>query len=309
MSDKSILNSTLFILPKHSFSWGQLKDEGLTVHPPYKGGNNIFLRILREIHFRMNIPYKMIWFKAIPKPYDNFFLFADLIIPEYIEWLHEQYPSAKYMMFYMNNCKADTCPDKFRFDYLKLWSGDVNDCQKYKINLAPKILAYSRSWVVKKRTPVYDIFFVGKDKKGKRLNQLLDLESQFKKLGLNPYFHIVAGHRYDRYKNRHYKDFMPYEEVLSNLGKSKSILYLGYGSQECVTLRVQESLIHKIKLVTDCGWLRQYDFYNPNNIFILGEDKLEDLPAFLNTPYVDVKTDMLDHIYIDELLEEVIRLS
>ena len=303
------IKSTLFILPKHSFSWAQIEEAGLIAHPPYKGRNNFFLRILREIHFRLNFPKKSIWFCPIPRSFDVFFLFADLIIPEYIEWVHDQYPSAKYIMFYMNNCNSATCPDKFRFDYLKLWSGDVNDCQKYHINLAPRILAYSRSWVVNKVTPEYDIFFVGKDKGGKRLSQLLDLESQFKNIGLKTYFHMVAEHRYERYKNRHYKAFMPYKECLLYLGKTRSILYLGYGSQECVTLRVQESLIHKIKLVTDCSWLKHYDFYNPNNIFILGEDNLEHLPSFLNSPYVDVKTDLLDHIYLDELIEEVIRLS
>lgn len=305
----SEIESTLFILPKHAFNWAQLVDDGLTVHPPYKGRNNFFLRVLREIHFRMNLPKKSIWFCDVPQQYKTFFIFADLIIPEYIEWLHNQYPDSKYIMFYMNNCTEATNPEKFRFDYLKLWSGDVNDCQRYGLNVAPKILAYSRNWIVKKESPIYDIFFVGRDKEGKRLSQMLSLESQFKELGLKTYFHMVAEHRYDRYRNRHYKDLMPYQEVLSYLGKSKSILYLGYGSQECVTLRVQESLIHKIKLVTDCGWIKKYDFYNPNNIFILGEDKIESLPEFLNTPYQEVKTEMLKHIYFDDLLEEVVRLS
>lgn len=303
------MNNVLFILPKHSFTWSQIVDARFKAHAPYRGGNDIFLRILRELHFRMKLPRRSIWYRPIKGEYDVFFFFSDLITPEYVEWLHEQYPRAKYIMFYMNNCNAATNPDKFRFDYLKLWSGDVNDCQKYHLNIAPKILAYSRSWVVNKETPEYDIFFVGKDKGGKRLSQLLDLEAKFQALGLTTYFHMVAEHRYDRYKNRYYKDFMPYEKVLEYLGKSKAILYLGYGSQECVTLRVQESLIHKIKLVTDCAWLRQYDFYNPNNIFIIGEDKLEKLPGFLNSPYVEVKTDLLNHIFIDELLETIIKLS
>ena len=298
MSETVDLNKVLFILPQHSFSWGQIEDDGLKAHPPYRGKNNVFLRIMREIHFRLNLPKKSIWFCPFSGKYDAFFIFADLIIPEYIEWLHRLSPTSKFIMFYMNSCNEATNPEKFRYDYLKLWSGDVNDCETYHLNKAPYIGAYSKSWVVNKVTPVYDIFFVGKDKGGKRLNDLLALESQFKNLGLKTYFHIVAGHQYNRYCSKHYKGFLPYQECLNFLGKSKAILYLGYGSQECVTLRVQESLIHKIKLVTDCFWLKNYEFYNPHNIFILGEDSLEDLPQFLNSPYEEVETEFLKHIYI-----------
>ena len=303
------LSSVLFILPKYAFSWGQVVDDGLKGHPPYKGGKSIFLRILREIHFRFNLPKKSIWFCPIPEKYDVFFIFADLIIPKYIEWLHNQFPTSKYIMFYMNNCTEASCPDRFRYEYLKLWSGDVNDCEKFHLNKAPYMGAYCRSWIVKKEPPVYDVFYVGKDKGFKRLDDLLKLESQFAQMGLKTYFHIVTNHRYDKYRSKQYKDYMPYKECLSFLGKTKAILYLGYGSQECVTIRVQESLIHRIKLITDCAWLKQYEFYNPHNIFILGEDKIEELPRFLNTPYEEVKTDLLEHIYIDELFKEIIRLS
>lgn len=102
---------------------------------------------------------------------------------------------------------------------------------------------------------------------------------------------------------------MPYEECLKYLGMSRSILYLGFGSQECLTIRIQESLVHQIKLITDCSWIKKYDFYNSNNIFILGEDDMKDLPRFLNTPYESVTADILKHIYLDELLEEVISQS
>ncbi len=309
MSETVDLNKVLFVLPQHSFSWGQIEDEGLKAQPPYRGKTNVFLRILREIHFRLNFPKKNMWFCPFTGNYDVFFIFADLIIPEYIEWLHKISPSSKFIMYYMNSCNDATNPEKFRYDYLKLWSGDVHDCERYQLNKAPYIGAYSKSWVVNKVTPEYDIFFVGKDKGGKRLNDLLELEAQFKSLGLKTYFHIVAEHQYDRYRSKYYKGFLPYQECLKILGKSKAILYLGYGSQECVTLRVQESLIHKIKLVTDCDWLKNYEFYNPHNIFILGEDSLETLPQFLNSPYEEVETEYLKHIFIDELFKEVIRLS
>lgn len=309
MKHSTQLTSALYILYDPFFTEKVLHDEGLTTQPPYYGNRNIFMRALRELYFRFNLPFKTIWFQPVKKEYPVFFIFADNIIPEYIEWLHDQYPTSKYIMCYMNNCNELTNPDRFRYDYLKMWSGDVNDCERYGINLIKNSGAYGRNWIVKKEQPQYDIFFVGKDKGMKRLDTLLNLKKEFEALGLKPYFHIVAEHRYDRYRNKHYKAFMPYEECLRYLGISKSILYLGFGSQECVTIRIQESLIHGIKLVTDCSWIRKYDFYNPNNIFILGEDDLAGLPRFLNTPYEPVETELLKHIFMDDLLEEVISQS
>lgn len=299
----------LFLLYDPYFTEDILIKEGMKFQAPYYGNRNIILRILREIHFRLNLPKKDMWFRPISDKYETFFIFADLMIPEYIEWLHFKNPDSNLIMCYMNNVNKITNPQKFQFDYLKLWSGDVNDCKKFGMKLMENSGAYSKTWIVKKETPLYDIFFVGKDKGMKRLPELLSLKKQFEDIGLKTYFHIVAEHRYDRYRNRYYKKFMPYEECLQYLGKTKAILYLGYGSQEAATIRVQESLIHKIKLVTDCCWIKKFDFYNSNNIFILGEDDLSQLKIFLNTPYVEVKAEILNHIYMEDLIQEIISKS
>ena len=132
------------------------------------------------------------------------------------------------------------------------------------------------------------------------------MERQFNLLGLTTYFHIAPEHRYDLYKNKRYKKFLPYTEVLKFLGKTKAILSLGYGSQECITIRVQESLVHKIKLITDCVWLKKYDFFHPDNIFILGEDEIESLPEFMNKPYVEIETSVLNNIYFEDLVEHIV---
>lgn len=310
VEDKNkILRNTLFIISLHAFSRSIIADSGLQTVPPYRGKNSVFFRILREIHFRLNLPYKQLWYTRIDRQYDNFFIIEGLMRPEYIEWLHKKFPQSKFVMFYMNNCNSATDPDKFRFDYLNLWTGDVNDAAKNRLNLCPNAGSYVKSWVVNKQTPEYDIFFIGKDKGGKRLGELMQLEENFQKLGLKTYFHIVAERKYERYKNPKYKGFMPYTESLKYLGKSKAILYLGFGSQECVTIRVQESLVHRIKMITDCSWIKKYDFYNPQNIFILGEGDMNKLPEFLNTPYVEVEASILKHIYFEDLAAEILRQS
>ena len=81
---------------------------------------------------------------------------------------------------------------------------------------------------------------------------------------------------------------MPYKEVLENLGKSKAILHLSQGAQYGITMRIMESLIHNIKLITDCSYLVNYDFYNENNI-----------------EKVDAK--VLEHIYFEDMLKYIVK--
>ena len=303
------LKDTLFIIPLLTFSRSILVASGLTTLPPYKGEESFLLRAMRELHFRLNLPFKKIWFYPVNRQYSSFFIF-DGVSPDYIQWLHKKYPQSSFIMFYMNKCQPYDSPDKYPFDFLNMWSGDEEDCKKWNVlRQVPTMGAYSQAWKIDKIEPEYDIFFVGKDKGGQRLKELMKLKTAFESYGLKTYFHIVADHRYDRYKKRIYKNSMPYNECLRYLSMSKAILYLGYGSQECVTIRIQESLVHKIKLITDCHWIKKFDFYRSQNIFILGEDKLDDLPQFLNTPYVEVKGEILEHLYFDDLAKEIISRS
>jgi len=306
--EKGLLHDSLFIVPLLTFSRSALTASELNTCPPYKYEKNIVLRSIRELFFRFKLPFRHIWYYPVKKKYFCFFLY-DGVDPGYVEWLHKQFPQSKFIMCYMNKCNLRNSPGQYHFDYLKIWSGDINDCEKYNLNFICNYGAYSRSWIVKKEKPQYDIFFVGKDKGMKRLDFLLELQRQFDDLGLKSYFHIVANHRYDRYRSIHYKKYLPYEECLKYLGKSKAILYLGYGSQEAITIRIQESLVHKIKLITDCSWIKKFEFYDSENIFIIGEDDFRRLPIFLNTPYKQVDAEILNHMYIEDLLTEIISRS
>lgn len=304
-----ILDNTLFIIPLLTFSRSVLIASGLTTLPPYRGERSFILRAIRELHYRMKLPFYSIWYYPIDREYETFFIF-DGISPNYVEWLHKTFPQSKIILFYNNKCEPYDSPDRYPYEFLTMWSGDVNDCHKWKVlNQTPVVGAYAKSWLFKKQQPEYDVFFIGQDKGFKRMKVLKDLEKLFLSMGLNPFFYVTAAHRYDRYRNKGYKKPIPYGKSLEYLSKSKSILYLGYGSQECVTIRVQESLIHKIKLITDCTWIKKYDFYNPNNIFILGEDDVENLPKFLNSPYEEVESDFFNHIYFEDLAYDIIKSS
>lgn len=122
----------------------------------------------------------------------------------------------------------------------------------------------------------YDIFFGAND--NGRKQQALELKDRFESLGLSTFYHILPkrGNEQDGY--------LPYNEYLQLVKRSKGILEILRAGQYGVTLRTFESLFLQKKLITSNEVLPFYRMYDPRNVFMIGED-LSKLTAFLNIPY------------------------
>ena len=57
--------------------------------------------------------------------------------------------------------------------------------------------------------------------------------------------------------------------------------------QDGITLRPLEAFFLKKKLITNMKNIVKYDFYNSNNIFILGVDDFNKISEFINSPFDD----------------------
>jgi len=170
----------------------------------------------------------------------------------------------------------------------EVWSFDKEDCKKYGLKSNTQFY-FKDIYTAKLQQCKYDVIFVGQDKG--RLEKLMQLKTEFEKLGLRTLFHITPNRNHFNFFNRNrylYGRRIPYQEVLSYISQSKTILeYVSYG-QSGLTLRSLESLFLRKKLITNNPRVRDMDFYNAENIFIIGEDDISKLPSFIDSPYVDV---------------------
>lgn len=298
-----IRNEVNIILPRHGWTYQYVENSGFKVIPPYKGEKK-FSRFVRTLLFRLHLPGQSIWYNK-QALINNAVLFViePLITAKYIKWLYKNTKGSKIILFYMNPINSTVVnPAKLDDRWCEKWSADIGDCKKYNMHLYSGGM-YFKQCKVKKEPAEFDIFYVGKDKG--RLEKLLLLKDSFEKMGLNTLFYVVADRGYKKQKDKFHNPFLPYEKVLDYLGKSKSILHISEGCQKGITIRIQESLIHEIKLITDDKEIVKCDFYNPNNIFILGKDDIRTLPDFLNTPYESVKSQFYNHAYYEDMIEEV----
>ena len=63
-----------------------------------------------------------------------------------------------------------------------------------------------------------------------------------------------------------------------------------------------EALFLEKKLITNNKDIKNYDFYNPSNIFILGENNIEDIKEFINKPYEKVEQKIIDYYDFEQWL-------
>lgn len=292
-----------------SHEWNKrfIINEGYRFIDAYKG-HGLFFRILRELFFRLRLPGKSLFYNREIITENKVLVVGEALITyDYMRWLHKHCPTCKIILFFDNPVNPKYSPDGFSDEWCTKWTSDKADAEKYNLHLYQGG-GYFRQWKASKTNPPeYDVFYIGKDKK--RLELLKRIEEALNSHGAKTLFYITWERGWQKKDDGIHKPFLPYDGVLDYIGKSRAILHLIEGAQNGITLRIQESLIHRVKLITDDVNIVDYDFYNPNNIFILGRDDLNGLRAFLDAPYVEVESDFYNHAYFDQMLEEIVGKS
>lgn len=137
-----------------------------------------------------------------------------------------------------------------------------------------------------------DVYFVGTYMKN-RIDILTALSQKLKKIGLSTSInlHISSGRKTKKLKNEPIniiKKPMSFKENLINLSMSKTILDFTNDIHYGISMRTFEALGYKKKLITNNTLVKKYDFYNPNNIFVIENNNLSGLENFLSLPYEDL---------------------
>ena len=81
--------------------------------------------------------------------------------------------------------------------------------------------------------------------------------------------------------------YISFEKYLLNIQNSKYILDILISEHSGLSFRVFESLKYKKKLITTNKTILGYEFYHPNNIFVL-DNNYDQLLEFLELPYVEM---------------------
>lgn len=93
-----------------------------------------------------------------------------------------------------------------------------------------------------------------------------------------------------------------YEESIKNIQQSKCIVEYIQHNQSGMTLRPLEAICYEKKLITNNLYVVNYNFYRPENVFVLGKDKIENISNFINTPYITLPESLIAEYSVETWL-------
>ena len=76
------------------------------------------------------------------------------------------------------------------------------------------------------------------------------------------------------------------------INRSNCILEILQKGQDGMTLRTLEALFMNKKLMTTNRKIKEYDFYDPANVYIIGGDEQRTVKEFIYTPQVYIQDDI-----------------
>lgn len=94
-------------------------------------------------------------------------------------------------------------------------------------------------------------------------------------------------------KIKYVKDRITFLENLKNVEDSDILLDFVDPVHDGLSIRFFEGLYYKKKVITDNKTVKSYDFYHPNNIFVLEDNNYGLIENFLNLPYYEVNDEIV----------------
>lgn len=189
-------------------------------------------------------------------------------------------------------------------------SFDKGDCAKYGLLYAPQCIDFPGFEDALQFEAPYtiqqDVIWLGKDKG--RVEKLKTLKDFLDKHQISYQMQIVAE------DDKIYDSTMifalinhnvPYKQYLQDVLHSRAIIDFYQKGQNGLSIRPIEAMRLKKKLITDYQDIDTYDFYRKENIFIMGKDRMEDLPYFLHSPYEDIPEETIQQYSTVGMIQSV----
>lgn len=294
-------NNTLIILPPAGLYSQKLEESisrcGYKVVRSMSGKRNLAMRFFRSLSMKYKLSMQSFfygkWNRINLDEFENILIFHDKYSYPIIKYLQgEKGYSGIIFLYYMDPMStsgASDCND-IRIsenNKLKIYSFEKNDCKEYGYHY--NSLFFFKEDVRTENEYWSDVFFIGTDKG--RLEHLLSIQKVLEKEGINIDMHICRygrkASKYAREIGYRYKKPIPYEKLLMKLMHTRCVLDIAPENQEEVTLRVYEAIFCKKKVITNNPNVRKYQFYDRNNIFIMGEDSESELKAFVMGEFIE----------------------
>lgn len=233
--------------------------------------------------------------------------------------LKKEFPNAKLCLYLWDSIKnIPGIKGKFKY-FDTLHSFDIDDCNKNRI-LKFRPLFYLDEFCKPyiEREYKYDISFTGTIHSD-RFSVINQIKNTINENKMSSYWfcYLQSKFIYYFYKSTK-KDFFKTnitdfdfqkkssDEIAKIVDESKIVLDIQHPKQTGLTMRTIEMIGMNKKLITTNASVKNYDFYNPNNICIVDRKNVQIDPTFLNTTYAPLEKSLYKKYSLQSWIFEVL---
>ncbi len=205
----------------------------------------------------------------------------------------------RLVMFYWNVVTKNELQPNFLKKYTnEIFTFDKSDSIKYNIGFNDTCIYEKILEKNNKKTSNNKAYYLGAYKPGR--------ESELKKYyDLFTYYSIECDFNLVGNSNSIFKSkALNYTDYLSNVSESEYIVEIVSNGQKGLTLRTLEALYYGKKLITNNKTIKNYDFYSPKWIFIIGEDN--EFEKFIHADSSEVDREYIKYYFYENWLRRLI---
>lgn len=255
------------------------------------------------------------------KDYDYILIVkCDMTPISILEKLRMYYPHAKLCLYLWDS--VDNIPgvlEKFQY-FDTLHSFDPDDCNKYpQLKFRPLFFGDQfRKELNDNKQYRYDISFLG-TVHSDRFAVIKQVRRIAKRLGLKCYWFLYLQSKFifkfykaikPEFRNVSERVFsydkMSADAIASVVNDSRIILDIQHPKQTGLTMRTIEMIGMNKKLITTNKSIKNYDFYNANNIAIIDRNNVRIPTSFLKTAYCPLEKDIYENYSLKNWILEVL---
>lgn len=232
----------------------------------------------------------------------------ELISAEYHEKIKQFTP--KYIAYLYDSLAR--CPAQHLFHFFdKIFSFDKNDVQKHSFQL---ITNYN--YLPQQKTaqnPKFDLVYVASF--DHRMNIAKGIAEKITNLG-KTYHYLVVGKK--SWKKKYFSGKNPgwtfstkrlhHQDIPKFYSEGKIILDLVRENQDGLSFRIFEAMALKKKIITNNKTIKEYDFYDPENILIINKDLSNIERSFFESDYQDIDPEIYHKYTLDNWVKTIFDL-
>jgi len=239
-----------------------------------------------------------------------------------IDMLRKAYPDAEFILYLWDSVANVPDGEKKLPLYDRVLTFDPVDAKNYGLKLRP--LFYGDEYTAKdesEKTYEYDFAFVGTAHTDRpRIAHALERECL--KRDRKCFYYLFLPHPlvflYNKIRERSYKGIsksdinfnsLKASQITEIYSKSRSILDVEHPKQRGLTMRTIELLGMGKKIITTNKYIKEYDFYNENNICLIDRENPSVAEDFFDREYSPVPQDIMKRYTIEAFVKEILNIK